>query len=168
MPLGLFIFQIESCVYPGPAGPISSYLCFLISWADRHAALCPAFFGWDGVSPSFFSGCSQAVSFPITASQVARLTSIIHHIWLVSFFNGRWNFKDYLETVQSKTIPSLCCLENAGPKTQFNSYHVQHLSEVLASPQLFRDFGSTHTHTHKLKQECASLLEYFCMLIYFF
>jgi hypothetical protein len=70
-PIALFGFNYVS-LWPGQPGLWSFYLCSSSSWEDRYTPLCPAFVGWDGVSPTMI--------LPISNSRVAKIIGLSHHV----------------------------------------------------------------------------------------
>jgi hypothetical protein len=81
----LIIFEIGSYFMPRPAWTCPPICAFLCSWDDRHLPAYSAI-GWD-VSHEFFClGWPGIVLLPVSAFQVARITVMGHHTWILFTF----------------------------------------------------------------------------------
>jgi hypothetical protein len=74
------------CLWKSGPGPPFSYLRFLCSWNDRHEIPTPSFYWLRWGLANSCPGWSGTVIFPqISASWVARITSMSHCAWLRFF-----------------------------------------------------------------------------------
>jgi hypothetical protein len=74
-----------------------SYSCFPDCWGDRHVPPYPAI-GWDQV----WLGCLWTAILPISASQVAGITRISHHVWLEH--TTYWPLLGWLNDISSEWL----------------------------------------------------------------
>jgi hypothetical protein len=91
-----------SHLFTGLPGYCFSYFCFSHSWNDRHTLPHPTI-GWDGVLQTFCPGWPPTAIVLISASWVARMIGVSHHIWSPLDF---WSYS----TLCPLKCPFLLCL----------------------------------------------------------